>query len=285
MSRYRFVTADQVDFISYIRALNAAYRNYYVWIEMTPNSMRALIERDSIDLSASAAILYDDRIIGMGLLGIRQTEGWIGGVGVLSEYRGQGVGRQIMEGLISQGQRRGLQAINLEVIVENTVAYRLYEHLNFKVRRQLHIMERDLQPTSRLNGYRVQAFEADAALDYYTVFHDIKPPWQRSLHALRHLAPNLDGRIIVHEQSPQIVLGYAVGWMNFEQIRLLDVGTYPTQNNRIEVTRALIASIHHELPYVQGSILNVAHDDPTYTALLELGYTTELSQYEMRLAF
>jgi ribosomal protein S18 acetylase RimI-like enzyme len=51
---------------------------------------------------------------------------------VLPEYRGTGVGRQLMQELISEAARRGAARITLEVRTDNLVAQRLYRSLGFE---------------------------------------------------------------------------------------------------------------------------------------------------------
>lgn len=285
MSKFQIYPASEVDLVAFVRALNEAYKNYYVWIEMSPNSIRALIERDSIDMSASVAVMEGDKIVGIGLLAIRQPSGWIGGVGTLPSHRRQGVARLVMEGLIAKSREHGLAYVELEVITQNTGAYLLYQDLNFVTRRLLHVMERDPLPLSAhktTGGYQILYSSAEEALEYYRTFHDVNNPWQRELASLRSLAPHMTGRMIVAENNPDAILGYAVGWIEEEHIRLLDFAIRPG-TNRTPIAQALLASLHQEQPNATGNILNVPEEDTIYEPLLDCGYRAVLSQYEMRL--
>ena len=54
-------------------------------------------------------------------------------LGVVAAFRGQGVGRALMESIIEAGRRQSVPALSLSVEVENTAAHRLYRHLGFEV--------------------------------------------------------------------------------------------------------------------------------------------------------
>lgn len=53
------------------------------------------------------------------------------GIGILAGYRGQGIGRRLMETAITAAARKGLTRIELKVRASNTHARALYEKLGF----------------------------------------------------------------------------------------------------------------------------------------------------------
>lgn len=53
-------------------------------------------------------------------------------IGVINGYRGKGIGRSLLVGLITEGSARGLPGLGLSVEPENP-ARRLYERLGFEV--------------------------------------------------------------------------------------------------------------------------------------------------------
>lgn len=54
------------------------------------------------------------------------------GMGVLPQFRGQGIGRRLLQASIAKAWENGLTRIELEVRVDNANAMRLYEGLGFK---------------------------------------------------------------------------------------------------------------------------------------------------------
>jgi ribosomal protein S18 acetylase RimI-like enzyme len=60
------------------------------------------------------------------------------GVGVLSSYRGQGIGRALLETTLNAAKGRGLTRIELLVRTDNEPAIKLYEKFGFVVEGVLH---------------------------------------------------------------------------------------------------------------------------------------------------
>ena len=54
------------------------------------------------------------------------------GMGVLSAYRGQGLGRQLLQACIEKAWSKGITRIELEARADNAAAIALYEKLGFK---------------------------------------------------------------------------------------------------------------------------------------------------------
>jgi ribosomal protein S18 acetylase RimI-like enzyme len=67
------------------------------------------------------------------------------GIGLLPQFRGQGIGRELMQRTIDAGRRFGLTRIELTVRESNVSAIALYERLGFRIE-GLH------QNTLRING-------------------------------------------------------------------------------------------------------------------------------------
>ena len=53
------------------------------------------------------------------------------GIGLLPEYRGQGLGERLLQASIAKAQQNGLTRIELEVRIDNERAIRLYERQGF----------------------------------------------------------------------------------------------------------------------------------------------------------
>ena len=54
------------------------------------------------------------------------------GMGVRREYRGQGIGRRLMDACLSLVRESGLEKIELDVYTDNEAAIRLYESVGFQ---------------------------------------------------------------------------------------------------------------------------------------------------------
>ena len=86
----------------------------------------ASLDFDGLDGLATQALAYSDGIaIGTGRI---LTDGHIGRIAVLKEYRGKGVGSDIIQTLLNQAEKRGLPKVFLGAQV---TAIPFYEKLGF----------------------------------------------------------------------------------------------------------------------------------------------------------
>lgn len=97
------------------------YTAYFV-AEITQEGLSPLFEK---------AGLSGSRIVGtIGLKNIA-GEGEVTNVAVLPSWRGQGIGGRLMERLLADGKKEGIEAFTLEVRAGNLPAIRLYESFGF----------------------------------------------------------------------------------------------------------------------------------------------------------
>lgn len=276
-----YCPVGQVDFDQFTDAFNRAYSDYFIPIVMTPGSFRALMRQDDLDLDASVAALVDHDIVGTGMLGLRQDEAWIGGMGVVPEWRRRGIGLRMMEHLLKQARLQRAREVRLEVIEANQAAHRLYERLGFVSIRQLLVLERaPAIPLPAPAGYTIRTWPAADLLRYFHAFHDSANCWQRDLRSLQHRSDTVRGWAALRDEA---VVGYALGWSYRHEIRLADLATRPGED-RAAVAAAILAHLHRMQPEAFGHSYNVAEDDPALVGYLSSGYEVSLRQYEMRLS-
>ena len=75
----------------------------------------------------------DGKIIGTVMVGYEGHRGWINYLGVLPEYQGQGLGRELMDRAEAMLVERGCAKINLQIRATNTRVIQFYEGIGFKV--------------------------------------------------------------------------------------------------------------------------------------------------------
>ncbi|MCD4686520.1 MAG: GNAT family N-acetyltransferase [Anaerolineae bacterium] len=282
MPALQFHPVMALSFEKFTAAFNHAYSDYFTPIVMSVPGFQGLIARESLDLDASVAVLDEHAIVGTGLLGIRGSRGWIGGMGVIPSRRRQGIGRQMMQYLIDQARQRGLAKLQLEVIEANTGAQALYREMGFQDTRYLHVLTREPQDISSTdNTYRVVQQEAEDLLTHYAAFHDTRNCWQRSDLSLQGLVSHAAGFAALDGEH---VAGYALGWFDPDGIRLADLATRVTDTTtRHAIAHAVLAHVHTVYPRAHGNAINIADDDPLLQAYLDVGYHTDFRQIEMEL--
>ncbi|HOA22642.1 MAG TPA: GNAT family N-acetyltransferase [Aggregatilineales bacterium] len=266
---------------SFINALNAAYADYFVPIYLTTQSFRDLVERESVRLDASQAALSGDEVVGTGLLGVRDLRGWIGGLGVVPASRRKGVARLLMNALIEAGRELGLESIQLEVITQNEPARRLYDSLGFETLRELHVLV-CREPTTQLSAnqiapeVRISAEPPARLLPHLAMLPAARRPWQRELEAHRAALSGLRGL------AARTRLGEVVGVCLYRSDSLRhDIVDLAATSPRVGLATAV--HLLRQSPGATFTYLNVAEDDPLLPDLLQIGFQTSLSQYEMLL--
>ena len=73
-----------------------------------------------------------ERIIGYAGLAAWSGESWVQTVAVADDVRGRGIGRRLMNALMSEARRRAARTCALEVRADNAVAQQLYASLGFR---------------------------------------------------------------------------------------------------------------------------------------------------------
>lgn len=267
---------SDIDFIDFANVLNEAYQDYFVPLNMSPESLQARVIQDAIDLKMSCVAREDGRLIGVGMLAHRGERAWIGGIGIVKAHRRKGIGRQIMNQLISNARKLNVKQIQLEVIAENTIARNLYKDLGFKAGRMLYVAEGHPR-TSLTEEFTYQITTVDEALSFYDAFHPIPNPWQREREALNFMAPHLQAYVTLDADK---VVAYVLGVFRPDVIRFVDLAHTQKAGNAL---RGLVLYLHNRFPLTGGGIINISEDDPAWPVLFVMGYKPYLKQYEMTL--
>jgi GNAT superfamily N-acetyltransferase len=158
---------------------NAAYEGYLMPFHIDERQLAFMDDAFDLDLDASRIAFRDGEPVGLGNLGLRGEEAWIGGVGVVAEARRSGVGEMLMRALHEQARERGVRRVWLEVIVENTGAFALYEKLGYELAQDLEVWTLP-GAEGDYAGHEVPAAEVKAQLPGR---HE---PWQRAYGTLSH---------------------------------------------------------------------------------------------------
>jgi len=158
---------------------NAAYEGYLVPFHIDEQQLAFMDDAFDLDLDASRVAFRDGEPVGLGNLGVRGEDAWIGGVGVVASARRSGVGEAVMRALHEQAQERGVRRVWLEVIVENTGASALYEKLGYERVQDVEVWTLPAAEGEQA-GREVPVAEAKARLP------ERHEPWQRADGTLAH---------------------------------------------------------------------------------------------------
>jgi ribosomal protein S18 acetylase RimI-like enzyme len=238
---------------------NAAYEDYLLPFHIDERELAFMDDAFDLDLDASRIAFRDGEPVGLGNLGLRGEDAWIGGVGVIPSARRSGVGEALMRALHEQARERSVRRIWLEVIVDNTGAFALYEKLGYRIVRDVEVWSLPAAKDA-VTATGVSAAEAHARIH---VLRSGREPWQRADETLAHYG---DTRGFVTDG------GAAVYRKPGEHVQLVQMAGKP---------EALLRSLR---TLGQVSVLNLPEDDAAAPVLRELGGSVVVRQHEMLLA-
>jgi ribosomal protein S18 acetylase RimI-like enzyme len=239
----------------------AGYEGYLFPFVVDAPAVRFMTDVYDLDRRASRVAVRDGQRVGLANLGLRGTDAWIGGVGVVPPERRRGTGRALMLALHDEARSRGVERVWLEVIVENVGALRLYQDLGYE-----HV--RDVEVWS-LAGAEGDAAEVDAAEAHAWVrtHRTEREPWQRDDASLASLTETR-GVLVDGAAAVVRVTGTRVAILQIE-------GSAEPLRRLLEGARSLGETV---------STLNLPVGHPAAVALKQLGGRVDVRQLEMSLA-
>jgi hypothetical protein len=211
---------------------------------------------------ASLLARADGELIGLANLGLRGSDAWVGGVGVVPAHRGGGVGEALMRGLADEARSRGAERVWLEVIEANTAALRLYEKLGYG-----HVRDVEVWSLPGGQGAGSTPVPLEEAHAFIRERRSGREPWQRSDATV--------ARLTELEPAPQGVLedgGAAIVRQGPGRVAIVQLGGEP---------RAVLRAVRGLGETV--SLVNLPVDDPAATAFRQLGGEVVVRQHELLL--
>jgi ribosomal protein S18 acetylase RimI-like enzyme len=240
---------------------SAAYADYVVPFTVDAAAFGSLIETFDLDRNASRVAVSDNQPIGLVNLGLRGSDGWIGGLGVVPAWRQQGIGRKLMEAAHDEARRRGGERVWLEVIVENTKAVALYEQLGYA-----HVREVEVWSLPGVEGTAAVVDPADAH-EWVCAHRTVREPWQRDDASLAK-TKDLQGLMV---DGAAAVVRVAAGRVGVVQL----AGDTEALTTLLGGARTLGDPL---------TVLNLPVEHPAADVLRVLGGRVDIRQHEMVLA-
>jgi ribosomal protein S18 acetylase RimI-like enzyme len=277
------IPAREVSLTERAQILNRSYIDYYVPMRLSPDQMASIDRFYDIDLDRSVMAMSEHELVGMALLSVRGDRGWISGVGVLPQHRRRGIASAMVGRLVEGARQAGVHEISLEVIAQNTSAWRLYAEARFEVTRELLLWRRAADadalpiPEERLIGA-----SPDVMLQRFDRWHSEPVTWQRDAATLSRMAEagRLKGYQLEWRGAPAaycLISGYG------ESVALMDIGIDPA-TRIVTPGRILLQALSHLHWGKAMTISNVPADDPLNRVLAALRCLVPVRQREMKLA-
>ena len=263
----RYVTVDD---------LNASFRGdvYGERPAMDAESFRAHVERNGVDLARSRRWTVDGALSGVVLLAFRGERAWIGGFGVVPEFRGRGLARRYLDETLAIARSAGASSVELEVLVHNRPAVRLYEVAGFDRMDEVVVWTRDpLRPPAPgddVPGLRAYDARAVAAL--------ARTPascWQREPESVAAAAP-FEAIVVGAHDSPDAYAFVRRG----ERASIVDARAHDPA-----AASALLAALDARIAAHPAALVNEPARGALHDAFVAHPQWREFGrQYRMRLA-
>jgi len=137
--KYRARQIHESDIGNYLAVLNEviAERKYLLTTDMLSLNHTAKFVKNAIHNNFAMYVAeYDKKVIGWADI-IPREKGAVRhigelGMGVVPDWRGKGVGKELLSRVIEHSWKIGLTRIELEVFASNKAAISLYEHFGFE---------------------------------------------------------------------------------------------------------------------------------------------------------
>ena len=267
------------DFESLHDCFLTAFSDYQVDMRMSREQFRQRLVRDGVRLEMSGGAFAGARMIGFCINGLgqwqRKLTAYDGGMALIPEYRGRGVGKELLQFVEAKLKEAGVSQYLLEVLTSNVPAATLYRNRGFIEQRRLAVFRSQPQKSTRRT--KVLAIDIRRVEEpnwpLYQSFWDGQPSWQNSSDAVDRVS---NDRIIVEAHENDECIGYGVVFV--PSANLMQLAVSPQHRRRGVGTRLLASLETSERLKINNIDENLAGTVAFYEAN---GYKQVLDQYEM----
>lgn len=271
MSEYQFSNALGYTLEQMSEMHNASFSGYFMPSEMTPEMTADFWHSNSIDALRSV-VMHDEHgtFVGMARMGARGKRGWCGGFGIVPEFRGTGASLLLAEQMVRVARETGLTSLQLEVLTQNTRAFKLYERVGFVTTRRLFGLMRsteslpDGEPALRTERVAIEMLLAEFA-------NVVQPCWGCELAT------------ILNGSSEAIVTSNARGQRSGLIVQRNKAMTILTSFLQSELTDDELAALLRQAAGETGTLVvyNEPEESPYLARYRALGFSEFYTQYEM----
>ena len=272
------VPCSNYDFDELADIYNQTRIDYIVPMPMNGKRMREYVVNYDIDLDQSIiTTTKDGEPIGIGMLGLRGNAAWITRLGVVPNKREHRVGSFLMTNLINNAKKCNATHIQLEVIVGNDPAKRMFIKYGFEETRELLVIRRPPKPhvegTQPLVMFLRELEEHE--IQHCLLQREPGASWVEDTPSLLN-AGKLKGLTIQMGDD-------GMGWIVFmgTRFQIQHVVMHATKQHHQELLFALLYYMHDKYPNRDTKVENVPSNHPSWKAYQALGYVIDFKRTEM----
>jgi ribosomal protein S18 acetylase RimI-like enzyme len=263
-----------------------AFADYYLDASyMTEQILFNRVIKNGVDFASSVGAFDNGKMVGFTIVGIDRWKNdmaaFDAGTGIIPEYRGQGVARQMFDFAIPKLKKQGVKKFLLEVLQVNKAAIKAYSKTGFRITREFDCFEMQVEdfifPQKNPSGITIQPVEKDR-LSFFSQHTDWHPSWENSFSSIRRIP---DEVMLYGAFSGTQCIGLLVYYPGLDWLMsLVVVKAY----RRCGVASQLMAHCIDNFPADKTIIkaVNIEHTDAaTINLLTQLGFKLFGSQFEM----
>lgn len=284
-------------FAEALQIWNEGFTGYFVNLNLSMEAYIARLHGDGLSPEHSLVAFKDGKPAGFLLSGIRNNAGrrvaWNGGTGVSPEFRGQGVGKVLVEAALKLYAAEGVSRATLEAISNNDVAIALYQKCGYEIIDRLTFLlyqgalAHGFSPLGDADAYSIR-FVPPASVATLK-FYEAEVPWQAQWQSL---TLNNGWGLIVSDASGDDV-GYALYKKSFESDgRLMSIALYQcaAAPGRHDAENILARALQEAYAPLEAECRRLTHNliktnELVCRLLLEAGFTTFMEQVHMARTF
>jgi GNAT superfamily N-acetyltransferase len=273
---------------AFCAGFNTGFTDYKYGVRMDEPQMIKFLARSGIDLEHSAVLLHrngaDWHGAGVALVAVVDGEAWCSGLAVTPALRARGLGRQLMAAIQAKAAAVGAHTLQLEVLVHNAPARRLYESLGYQPVRDL-IFWRAEAPAAEAPATAddFHAANVDEALHFAYDWLREAPAWQRTQRAVALYRDELWAYKLLDHQGAAgwvICLPQAPHEAGRPRLRIMTLAVRPG-DDEANLALRLVASLRAHRHDTVFSIINEPEESIFTPALQASGFGEVDRQIEM----
>src|SRR5512133_2216212 len=100
MTTFACCSAEDYDLAGLATLVTRSFEGYIVPIFMDSAHLLSMVRVDGVDLALSRLVMVDGETAGIGLIARRGWSSRVAGMGIVTKWRGKGVGRFLMNELL-----------------------------------------------------------------------------------------------------------------------------------------------------------------------------------------
>lgn len=275
-----FKTIEDISLTELTHTFNSAFSDYIVRLQFSESQMLQKLKNENIQLSISYGAYEKNKLVGFILNAFDSyyypNSIYNAGTGVIPEFRGLRIIEQLYSYAINELVTKGFVNHQLEVAIENEKAKKVYEKTGFKIYRDLACYKgKSIQSiNSTFEVRQLNSINLKELQEYW----NFKPTWQNDSPTINRMIERLT---VLTAEINSSIIGYCI--FNKDSGRIHQLAVKPNWRKK-GIGKALLDGIFKEGYRGELTILNIDKRDlETNQFLINLGFTTYVDQYEMKL--